>query len=152
VNARRLASAIVSALILSSSISAKRPRSAEGVIAVKMENDPRHAMIAVGCRVNGAGRLYSCVIDSGATHTIISDRVLKANGPLIDVTTANGVIHMHQQEVSLKLADGLEVKSKVLVQENMTPQDVDILLGEDVLRQFRAVIFDYEKGQVEFHR
>jgi hypothetical protein len=78
--------------------------------------------------------------------------VLKAEGPLIDVTTANGVIHVHQREVSLTIADALELKSTVFVESSMTPQDVDILLGQDVLRQFRSVIFDYEKEQVEFRR
>jgi len=31
-------------------------------------------------------------------------------------------------------------------------QGVDILVGQDVLRQFRSIIFDYENGQVEFRR
>jgi hypothetical protein len=38
------------------------------------------------------------------------------------------------------------------VESNTMPQDVDILLGQDVLRQFRSVVFDYDKQQVEFHR
>ena len=123
------------------------------VIAVRMEEyHVKQKMVAVSCQVNGVGQRHICVIDSGATHTIISDRVLKAEGPLIDVTTANGVIHVHQREVSLTIADALELKSTVFVESSMTPQDVDILLGQDVLRQFRSVIFDYEKEQVEFHR
>jgi hypothetical protein len=117
-----------------------------------MEYGATRSMVAVSCQVNGAPHRYTCVIDSGATYTIISDKVVKAEGALIDVTTANGVIHVHQREVSLTIADGLQLKSKAFVQSNMNPQDVDILLGQDVLRQFRSVIFNYEKQQVEFHR
>jgi len=32
----------------------------------------------------------------------------------------------------------------------MMLQGVDILVGQDVLREFRFVIFDYEARQVEF--
>ncbi len=151
-NARRLGPAIGLVLLFNPSLPARRPHKTDNVTAVKMHDDPKHSMIAVSCRINGTAREYACVIDSGATHTIISDRVIEAEGPLMDVTTANGVIRLHQREVSLALGEGLELKAKAFVQTNMTPQDVDILVGQDVLRQFRAVIFDYEKGQVEFQR
>jgi hypothetical protein len=119
------------------------------VTAVRMEEDPGHQMVGVTCRVNGSRRRYVCVIDSGATNTIVSDRVLKAEGPLIEMTTGNGVVRVHQREVSLTIADGLELKAKALVQSMML-QGVDILVGQDVLREFRFVIFDYEARQVEF--
>ena len=119
------------------------------VTAVRMEDDPDHKMVGIPCRVNGGRRRYVCVIDSGATNTIISDRVLKAEGPVIEMTTGNGVVHVHQQEVSLTIADGLELKSKAFVQA-MKLQGIDILVGQDMLRQFRFVIFDYETRQVEF--
>jgi len=119
------------------------------VTAVRMEEDPYHQMVGVTCRVNGSRRRYVCVIDSGATNTIVSDRVVKAEGPLIEMTTGNGVVRVHQREVSLTIADGLELKAKALVQSMML-QGVDILVGQDVLRQFRFVIFDYEARQVEF--
>jgi hypothetical protein len=119
------------------------------VTAVRMEDDPGHQMVGVTCRVNGSRRRYVCVIDSGATNTIVSDRVVKAEGPLIEMTTGNGVVRVHQREVSLTIADGLELKAKALVQSMML-QGVDILVGQDVLRQFRFVIFDYESRQVEF--
>src|ERR1700722_14516376 len=118
------------------------------VTPVRME-DSDHRMVAVSCQVNGGSRRYVCVIDSGATNTIVSDRVLKADGPLIEMTTGNGVVRVHQRDVSLTLADGLELKSKAFVQ-SMMPQGVDILVGQDVLRQFRFVILDYETRQVEF--
>ena len=153
-NTKRLISVIFFLLVLNPSLWARRPHRINNVIAVRMEDyHVKQQMVAVSCQVNGAGQRHICVIDSGAAHTIISDRVLKAEGPLIDVTTANGVIHVHQREVSLTIADTLELKSTVFrVESSMTPPDVDILLGQDVLRQFRSVIFDYEKEQVEFHR
>jgi hypothetical protein len=142
---------IIAILVFNHSLSAKWRHKTNEATAVRMEY-LEHSMVAVSCKINGGERRYVCVIDSGATHTVISDRVLKAEGPLVDMTTANGVIHVHQREVSLTIADSLELKSKALVQSEMMPQDVDILVGQDVLRQFRSVVFNYDKQQVEFRR
>jgi len=146
---------ILAALIFTPALWAKRPHKINAVTAVRME-DPQHSMVAVKCQINAqtnrAGHWYTCVIDSGATYTVISDKVLKAEGPLVDLTTANGVIRVHQREVWLTITEGLELKSMAFVQSEMALQDVDILVGQDVLRQFRSVIFDYEKQKVEFHR
>ena len=49
------------------------------------------------------------------------------------------------------MADGLELKSKAFVQPMML-QGLDILVGQDVLRQFRSVILDYETRKVEFQQ
>ena len=138
---------LVSLVLLASQTSPAQQMSK--VTAVRMEDDPYHQMVGVTCRVNGSRRRYVCVIDSGATNTIVSDRVLKAEGPLIEMTTGNGVVRVHQREVSLTIADGLELKAKALVQSMML-QGVDILVGQDLLRQFRFVIFDYEARQVKF--
>jgi hypothetical protein len=121
------------------------------VIAIRMTADPDHKMVGVPCQVNGDRRQYICLIDSGATNTIVSDRVVKAEGPVIEMSTGSGVVRVHQREVDLTLADGLQLKAKALVQSMML-QGVDILVGQDVLRQFRSIIFDYENGQVEFRR
>lgn len=121
------------------------------VTAVRMEDDPDHKMVGVSCRINDGRRRYVCVIDSGASITIVSDRVVKAEGPVVEMTTGNGVVHVHQREVSLTIADGLNLKSKAFVQSMML-QGVDVLVGQDVLRQFRSVIFNYETRKVEFQR
>jgi len=142
---------IIATLIFNTPLSAKQRHKTNEPTAVRMEYPDRN-MVAVTCQIKGAGRQYICVIDSGATHTIISDRVLKAEGPLVDLTTGNGVIQVHQREVSLTIADGLELKSKAFIEPKMMPPGVDILLGQDVLRQFRSVVFDYDNQRVEFHR
>ena len=147
-NARRFGPAIILALLLAPQVFAD----SGNVIRVKMHRDPKHSMIAIDCRINGAVRRYACVIDSGATRTIVSEKILKAEGPATDVTTANGVIHVHEREVLFTLAEGLDLKSRVFVQSESMPADVEVLLGQDVLRQFRSVIFDYENEQVEFRR
>lgn len=121
------------------------------VTTVRMEADPDHKMVGVLCRVNGTRHNYICVIDSGATNTMISDRVLKGEGPMVKVVTGNGIVRVRQQVVSLSIAGGLELRSKAYVQSAMT-EGVDILVGQDVLRQFQFVIFDYENRQVEFQR
>jgi hypothetical protein len=121
------------------------------VTSVGMEADPDHKMIVVRCQVNGAPDLYACVIDSGATNTIISDRLVRAEGPVVEINTGNGVVRVHQREVSLTIADRLEIKCKAFIQSRML-QGVDILIGQDVLRQFRFVILDYKNRQVEFQR
>jgi len=119
--------------------------------AVRMASDPDHKMVGVPCQVKGNRHRYICLIDSGATYTIVSDRVVKAEGPVIEMSTGNGAVRVHQREVSLTIADGLELKAKALIQSSML-QGVDILVGQDVLRQFKSVIFDYENGQVEFQK
>jgi hypothetical protein len=151
VSRKTLGPLVIAVLVLSAPLWARHRHKTDQPSAVRMEY-PSHNMVAVRCQISGSGRQYLCVIDSGATRTVISDRVLKAEGPLADLTTAAGVIHVHQREVSLTIADGLELKSKAVVESNTMPQDVDILLGQDVLRQFRSVVFDYDKQQVEFHR
>jgi hypothetical protein len=145
---KRLRLGIVLGLVLLGSQTSPAQQMSK-VTAVRMEDDPGHQMVGITCRVNGSRRRYVCVMDSGPTNTIVSDRVLKAEGPLIEMTTGNGVVRVHQREVSLTIADGLELKAKALVQSMML-QGVDILVGQDVLRQFRFVIFDYEARQVEF--
>lgn len=151
-NTRRLGRVIFPVLVLNLSLWTGRPHRMNKVTTVPMDDAAKHGMVGVSCQINGAGRSYLCVIDTGAIYTLISDRVLKGEGPLTNLSTANGVIHVHERAVSLTLADGLELKFNAYVQSNMTLQDVDILVGQDVLRQFRSVIFDYEKQQVEFHR
>lgn len=121
------------------------------VTKVRMEADPGREMVGVPCQINGARHRYTCVIDSGATNTVISDRIVKAEGLIIEISTGSGVVRVHQREVSLMIADELELKSKAYVQSRM-PQGIDILLGEDVLRQFKFVILDYENQQVEFRK
>lgn len=128
---------------------AKEP---ESITSVAMQDDSAHLMITVSCQIGSAGPVYRCVIDSGATHTMISEKLLKPKGPVIDVTTGNGVIRVHQQEVSLTIAGAIKLKSQAFVQSTLMPQGVDVLLGQDVLRQFRSVIFDYDKHRVEFRR
>jgi hypothetical protein len=121
------------------------------VTTVRMSTEPGRAMVGVPCKINGVQRRYVCVIDSGATYTVVSDRVIKAEGPIIEMTTGNGVVRVHQREVMLTIAEALEFRPKVLVQDRMIA-GVDILLGEDVLRQFRYIIFDYENRKVEFQQ
>ena len=128
-----------------------RAQSASVVTTIRMTVEAGHEMVSIPCQVNGSVPLYTCVIDSGATYTVISDRVVKPTGPSIDMTTGNGVVRVHQREVSLTFADGMELKSKALVQQKMLP-GVDILIGQDVLRQFKYVTFDYENRKVEFQR
>jgi hypothetical protein len=142
---------VVAACLVLLTAPTTRAQKINKVTAVRMEDDPDHKMVGVSCQINAGRRRYVCVIDSGATNTIVSDRLLKAEGPLIEMTTGNGVVRVHQREVSLTIADGLQVKSKAFVQSRMLP-GIDILVGQDVLRQFRSVIFDYETRQVEFQR
>lgn len=123
----------------------------KAVMAAKMANDLHHEMVGISCRINGAKHWHTCVIDSGATYTVISDHVVKAEGPTIDMTTGNGIVRVHQCQVTLTIAAGVEVKSKALVQSRMV-EGIDVLIGQDVLRQFKNVTFDYENGEVEFQR
>lgn len=131
----------------------RRAHDADAIVTVPMQGDRDHSMIGVRCQIGGrSGKWRTCVIDSGASHTIISDKVLKAEGPLVDITTANGVIRAHAQHVRFTIDERLQIDSLALVQSNMMPSDIEVLLGQDVLRQFRSITFDYEKQAVEFCR
>lgn len=143
---------ILPLLALSVLVLPGRSHKIDKVTIVPMVADAKHAMVGVDCQINGIGRRYLCVLDSGAAHTLISDRVLEPKGPLTELVTANGVIHVHEQSVSLVIADGLRVQFNAFVQSNMTLESVDILVGQDVLRRFRVVVFDYQKQQVKFYR
>jgi hypothetical protein len=121
------------------------------VTTVRMISETRHGMVGVPCQINGKQHSYTCLIDSGATFTVVSDRVLRAEGPTIEMTTGNGVVIVHQREVLLTIAEGLELKAKALIQSRMLV-GVDVLVGQDVLRQFKYVLFDYENQKVEFQR
>ena len=152
-NTRNLGPLILLALAMNPPLGwARRPHKASNVTTVNMQLDAQHGMVAISCQIGDRGNWHVCVIDSGATHTLISDRVLKPQGPLTDVTVADGVIQVHQQQVSLKFAGGLELKSQALVQSKMAVEDVDVFLGQDILRQFRSVIFDYENHLVRFQQ
>ena len=148
---KTLGTLTIAVLVFGVPLWARRPHKAHEVTAVEMKN-PALGLVAVDCRINDDERSYVCLIDSGATRTVISDRVLKAEGTLVEINTAAGAIHGHLREVSLKIADGLELKSKAVVESNPMPQDVDILLGQDILRQFHSVVFDYRNRTVEFRR
>jgi hypothetical protein len=151
VNTRRLGVLVLAGLVLNPLLPVSWAHKTDRVTVIKMEDDPNYAMVWVSCRIKGDRRRHVCVIDSGATYTIISDRVLEAQGPPVRVTTGNGVIRGHQREVSLTIAEGLDLKSKATVQ-SMMPEGVDILVGQDILRQFRFVIFDYQNRQIKLQK
>lgn len=117
----------------------------------KMETDPAHNLIGVRCQIKGARRSYLCVIDSGATNTVVSDRVIKAEGVMTFMDTTNGIVLVPKREVSLIIGDGPELKAQAFVPKKM-PQGIQILIGEDILRQFCSVVFDYSTQEVEFQR
>src|SRR6202044_1584071 len=94
-------------------------QSVAAVTAIRMTSDPNHKMVGFPCQVNDDRRRYVCLIDSGATNTIVSDRVVRADGPVTEMRTGNGVVRVHQREVSLTIGDGLELKSKAFVQSMM---------------------------------
>jgi hypothetical protein len=108
---------------------------------------------AVGflCGINGSKPVYNCIIDSGASNTLVSDRILKPEGPVRHVITGGGVIPVHEQSVSFRLTDGLDVNVMAYVQL-MTLDGMDVLIGQDFLRHFKSVVFDYERGQVKFQQ
>jgi hypothetical protein len=151
VSGKILSPLMIAVLVFNSPLSAGWGHKKEEATAVRMES-PDRSMVTVSCKIKGVVRSYICVIDSGATFTVISDRVLKPEGPLVEMTTGNGVIRVHQREVSLTIGDDLELKSKAFIESKMMPENVDVLVGQDVLRQFRSVVFDYDKQQVEFRR
>ncbi|MDE3109925.1 MAG: hypothetical protein KGL02_08285 [Acidobacteriota bacterium] len=117
----------------------------------KMEAEPGHNLIGVSCRIKGSRHAYFCVIDSGATNTVISDQVVKPEGVIVYMDTTNGVVRVPKREVSLTIAGGPELKAQAFVPKKM-PEGVQVLIGQDVLRQFCSVVFDYDSREIEFRR
>ncbi len=126
-NAKRWAPVFLSFLVFSPPVLGRQPQKSARITAVRMDSDVEHKMIRVGCQIN-RGRRYLCVIDSGSTYTIISDRVLRPEGPLMDVITAKGVLRMHEQEVSLTIAEGLELRSHAIVLSNSSMQKIYVFI------------------------
>jgi hypothetical protein len=121
------------------------------ITTAKMETDPAHNLVGVSCQIKGSRRRYLCVIDSGATNTVVSDQVIKAEGVMTYMDTTNGIVRVPKREVSLIIGDGPELKAQAFVPSKM-PEGIQILIGQDVLRQFCSVLFDYNTGEIEFRR
>lgn len=123
---------------------------AHGLMKANME-PAAQGLIGVRCQIKGSRRHYVCVIDSAATYTVISDQVIKPGGFTAYIDTTNGLVKGPVREVSLIIGDGPELKAQAFVPSKMPP-GIEILIGQDVLRQFRSVLFDYNTQKVEFQR
>jgi hypothetical protein len=149
-NARTLGLAVFVAIALNPSALGCTQKTST-IITAKMESDPAHNLIGVRCRIKGSPHLYLCVIDSGATNTAVSDQVVKPQGIMVYMDTTNGVVRVPKREVSLTIADGPELKAQAFVPSKM-PAGVQVLIGQDILRQFCSVVFDYNTREIEFRR
>jgi hypothetical protein len=150
VNAKTLGLVVFASAALSPLPALGRAQTMSTLMAVNMEvaeND----LIGVRCQIKGSRRHYLCVIDSGATNTVISDQVIKPEGFRAYMDTTNGLVIVPIQEVSLIIADGPELKAQAFVPSKM-PKGIQILIGQDVLRQFHSVVFDYKSRKIEFRR
>lgn len=142
---------VIPLLVLFMGASVAVAKGKEKIVIVEMTPMIDKSVTGVLCGINGSKRQYHCLIDSGASNTLVSDRIVKPEGAVRQLLTGGGTIPVHEHEVSLTLADGFSVRLNAYVQFMML-EDIDVLIGQDLLRQFKSVAFDYARREVVFQR
>lgn len=110
----------------------------------------RNGLVVIPCSTDRGER--ECVIDTGASGTIIDKRAVR--GALLGSSVTGGLggpIDMQVREASIWIA-GVEVKSLVRVTDLRSRIGEDVLLGEDVFKQFDSVLIDYKNHLVVFQK
>lgn len=108
-------------------------------------------VVEVRCGINGSKRQYNCIVDSGASNTLVSARILKPKGPLKHMATGAGMMPVYEQAIRLSIADGVDVDLTAYV-EMAELRGIDVLIGQDFLRHFKSVVFDYAHNRFIFTR
>lgn len=120
---------------------------ASGQQLVKM-NSRHRGLPIVKCIV--AGRAMSCLLDSGSDITFVPpSNQLKTSSRKFAVKTAIGTTELPETEVTIQIGSAT-VTVVALVQEVGRVMPFDAILGENVLRAFRLVSFDYDRDAVLF--
>ena len=111
----------------------------------------RNGLLVIPCSTYLGER--ECVIDTGASTTILDKRAVVGGAWLgADVTGGlAGPVKMKLLETSVRIA-GVEVRSVVRVTDLRARIGEDVLLGEDVLKQFDSVAIDYKHHVVIFQK
>ncbi len=92
----------------------------------------------------------SCLLDSGSDITFVPpSNQLKTSSRKFAVKTAIGTTELPETEVTIQIGSAT-VTVVALVQEVGRVMPFDAILGENVLRAFRLVSFDYDRDAVLF--
>jgi hypothetical protein len=135
------ASVVVCLLLFASSAHAK-------TLSVPFKT--RNGLVVIRCSTDRGER--ECVIDTGSSGTIIDKRAVR--GALLGSDSIGGLagpIDMQVREASIWIA-GVEIKSLVRVTDLRSRIGEDVLLGEDVFKQFDLVAIDYKHRVVIFQK
>src|SRR5579872_3410893 len=73
------------------------PRKREFIMMTPTEGGG--GVVGVRCGINGSKRQYNCIVDSGASNTLVSDRILKPKGPLKHMATGAGMMPVYEQAI-----------------------------------------------------
>lgn len=98
---------------------------------------------------------YHFLIDTGATRTIVRSQFLTAETPTQSSyhRTHNGIIRSiiakHQFRFAGVLLHTVDVFDLDYLNE-LLPTPVGGIIGQDILRQFASVVFDYKRQTVTF--
>jgi hypothetical protein len=112
---------------------------------VKMNSEHRGLPI-VRCVI--AGKPMNCLIDSGSDITFVppSDQ-LKTSARKFTIKTSTGMSQLPETEVTVQIGTA-NVTLVALVQKLAKIMPFDAILGENFLRAFKQVSFDYDHSAV----
>ena len=112
---------------------------------VKMNSEHRGLPI-VKCVI--AGKPMHCLIDSGSDITFVPPSAqFKTSARKFTIKTSTGVTQLPEADVTVQIGSA-DVTVVALVQKLATVMPFDAILGENFLRAFKQVSFDYAHSAI----
>jgi hypothetical protein len=138
-------------LALAALLLAGLPASAQTLtVPMQAQNNQRYVIVA--CKIEGIDRDLRCMIDSGAAMTLVSNKLLKADGgggTGATMVTTNGDASVSTKRVVYSI--GGQKFGGACVLTALDPRMellFDAVVGQDVLQLFGTVTFDFKNRTV----
>lgn len=126
-------------------------------LEIGLVREPKFGNILVCLEVNGRAGLM--ILDTGSSTTLVSPRLAGAgvadDQPLVMPLKGSGWVSSGRWgEVTIHLGSRYWVNRRVVIEDlqpmsNSLDWPIDGVFGEDLLRQYRSVIIDYDKNTVK---
>ncbi|KAL2465320.1 Uncharacterized protein Adt_41171 [Abeliophyllum distichum] len=127
-----------------------------GVMQISLDTlmgSMKHKMIRIPGRIKG--NQISILIDSGSTHSLIDERLVKSLGYTCDLNKPLGVIVANGQMLEsgtvcpplIWQMQGVEFQYKL---RSLKLGESDMVLGVNWLSQFEPITFDFIQGHISF--
>lgn len=103
------------------------------------------------------GIIHRALVDTGATYTIVDASILPPNahkrqcGHSISMT-GNGLVKKHRLSMRFNLGEKyiMEIRVGQQIVTSHPECPFSIIIGQDLLRQFRHITIDYVEKTIEF--